>query len=88
MVKSYISDKATKNIVKEIKAKIKTMQKHPNVNNVNIYNATILGMHNYYKVATHVNIDFNKSLSYTYLNIGCKNFTYIMLFLNLQHLII
>jgi hypothetical protein len=60
VVKSYISDKATKNIVKEIKAKIKTMQKHPNVNNVNIYNATILGMHNYYKVATHVNIDFHK----------------------------
>jgi uncharacterized protein YneR len=60
VVKSHISDKATKNIVKEIKAKIKTMQKHPNVNSVNIYNATILGMHNYYKVATHVNIDFNK----------------------------
>lgn len=60
VVKSHISDKATKNIVKEIKAKIKTMQKHPNVNNVNRYNATILGMHNYYKVATHVNIDFHK----------------------------
>lgn len=60
VVKSHISDKATKNIVKEIKAKIKTMQKHPNVNNVNIYDATILGMHNYYKVATHVNIDFHK----------------------------
>ncbi|MDR3598546.1 reverse transcriptase domain-containing protein [Clostridium sp.] len=60
VVKSHISDKATKNIVKEIKAKIKTMQKHPNVNSVNRYNATILGMHNYYKVVTHVNIDFNK----------------------------
>jgi Retron-type reverse transcriptase len=60
VVKSHISDKATKNIVKEIKAKIKTMQKHPNGNNVNRYNSTILGMHNYYKVATHVNIDFHK----------------------------
>jgi len=60
VVKSHISEKATKNIVKEIKAKIKTMQKCPNVNNANIYNATILGMHNYYKVATHVNIDFHK----------------------------
>lgn len=60
VVKSHISNKATKNIVKEIKAKIKTMQKHPNVNRVNRYNATILGMHNYYKVATHVNIDFHK----------------------------
>lgn len=60
VVKSHISDKATKNMVKEIKAKIKTMQKHPNVNSVNRYNATILGMHNYYKVATHINIDFNK----------------------------
>lgn len=60
VVKSHISDKATKNTVKEIKAKIKTMQKHPNVNSVNRYNATILGMHNYYKVATHVNIDFHK----------------------------
>lgn len=60
VVKSHISDKATKNIAKEIKAKIKAMQKHPNVNSVNRYNATILGMHNYYKVATHVNIDFHK----------------------------
>lgn len=60
VVKSHISHKATKNIIKEIKAKIKTMQKHPNVNSVNRYNATILGMHNYYKVATHVNIDFHK----------------------------
>ncbi|OAA85383.1 group II intron reverse transcriptase/maturase [Clostridium ljungdahlii] len=60
VVKSHISEKATKNIVKEIKAKIKAMQKCPNVNNANIYNATILGMHNYYKVATHVNIDFHK----------------------------
>lgn len=60
VVKSHISDKATKNIIKEIRAKIKTMQKHPNVNSVNRYNATILGMHNYYKVATHVNIDFHK----------------------------
>lgn len=60
VVKSHISDKATKNMVKEIKVKIKTMQKHPNVNSVNRYNATILGMHNYYKVATHVNIDFHK----------------------------
>ena len=55
VVKSHIREKATKNIVKEITAKIKTMQ-----NNANIYNATILGMHNYYKVATHVNIDFHK----------------------------
>lgn len=60
VVKSHISDKATKNIVKEIKTKIKIMQKHPNVNSANIYNATILGMHNYYKVATNVNIDFNR----------------------------
>ncbi|WP_341425752.1 HNH endonuclease signature motif containing protein [Clostridium puniceum] len=30
------------------------------MNSVNRYNATILGMHNYYTVATHVNIDFHK----------------------------
>lgn len=60
IVKSHISDKAIKNIVKEIKEKIKSMQKNPNVNNVNLYNATIIDMHNYYKIATHVSIDFNK----------------------------
>ena len=39
---------------------IKKTQKNPTSMNVNRLNSWILGLHNYYIIATHVNIDFNK----------------------------
>ncbi|KZL88543.1 reverse transcriptase [Clostridium magnum DSM 2767] len=60
VVKSHMSDKAIKNVIKEIKEKIKSIQKKRKIDTISKYNATILGMHNYYKVATHVSIDFNR----------------------------
>lgn len=58
--KSHISDKASINIKRKLKENILDIQKNPNIKNVNKLNAKILGMHNYYKCATHVNRDFNK----------------------------
>jgi len=58
--KSHISDKAKNKIVMKLKEKIREIKKQPIIKNVGKLNSTILGMHNYYRCATHVNLDFNK----------------------------
>lgn len=59
-VKSHICDKANKKIKDNMRKQIKLIKHDTNEKNVNQYNAMVLGFHNYYKVATHVNLDFNK----------------------------
>lgn len=58
VVKSKVSRKAKDKIKKELKRKIKYINKNANADTVNMYNATILGQHNYYSIATHVAKDF------------------------------
>lgn len=58
--KSHISDRAKKKIVMNLKEKINEIRKQPTIQNVGKLNSTILGVHNYYKCATHVNIDFSE----------------------------
>jgi len=58
--KSHTSDKAKENIVIKLKERIGEIKKQPTIQNVGKLNSTILGMHNYYRCATHVNLDFNK----------------------------
>lgn len=60
VVKSHLCDKAKRKKIKEIKNQIIKIQKSPTCQNVGRYNSMILGMHNYYKVATHVNLDFSE----------------------------
>jgi group II intron reverse transcriptase/maturase len=60
VVKSQISDKAKKRIIEKLKNKIINLQKDTIRSNVVSYNATLLGMHNYYRIATHVNADFSE----------------------------
>jgi len=60
VIKSNINDKSKEKIIKIILQKIKEFKKNPTVDSVNKYNSTILGLHNYYKYATHVNMNFNK----------------------------
>jgi hypothetical protein len=60
VVKSHISDKAKQKITKTLKERIKDIQHSPGKQTVNKYNATILGIHNYYKVATRVYLDFRR----------------------------
>lgn len=58
---SHICDKAKKRIKKQLKDQIKLIQKAPNGNDVtrhlNIYNSMVIGIHNYYQIATQVNAD-------------------------------
>ncbi|MGL5316002.1 MAG: group II intron reverse transcriptase/maturase [Peptostreptococcaceae bacterium] len=60
VVTSKINDKAITKIKSNLKEQIKRINKNPTVNNINKYNAMILGYHNYYNIATLVNLDFNK----------------------------
>ena len=60
VVKSQISDKAKIKIITNLKDKLIKLQKNTTRNNVVSYNAAILGVHNYYRVATHVSLDFSK----------------------------
>nr|WP_240315689.1 reverse transcriptase domain-containing protein [Sporosarcina sp. PTS2304] len=56
---SYVAEKARKRIKEQLKEQIKLMQKAPNGNdlikNIRIYNSMVIGIHNYYQIATQVN---------------------------------
>jgi len=57
---SRMSDKAKKQTTIKIKKQIKKIQKNITTQEVNKLNSIILGSHNYYKMATHVSIDFTE----------------------------
>ena len=63
VIKSHISEKAKTKIIKQIKEQIKTIQKVPITDEINKYNSKVLGIHNYYQIATHVSKDF-REISY------------------------
>ncbi|MGL5918479.1 MAG: HNH endonuclease signature motif containing protein [Cetobacterium sp.] len=58
--RSYISDKAKKSILILIKQQVKELQKRRTALQVSKFNSVILGIQNYYRMATMVNIDFSK----------------------------
>ena len=60
VTRSNISDKAKKTIETKLKGQIKQIQKEPTPLQVNKLNSMILGMHNYYNMATRCNLDFSK----------------------------
>ncbi|MGL5557824.1 MAG: group II intron reverse transcriptase/maturase [Paraclostridium dentum] len=60
VVKSHISDKAKKKIIMKLKTHLIKLQKKTTMNNILIYNSMVLGLHNYYKIATHISYDFGK----------------------------
>ncbi|MGG3523465.1 group II intron reverse transcriptase/maturase [Bacillus pseudomycoides] len=65
---SRISEKKKKQIKSEIRRRIQTIQRSTIRKNVQLYNAYVLGLRNYFRYATHINIDmkqlaFNVSLT-------------------------
>lgn len=68
---THVSKKRKVIIRKKARDLLKAIQKEQSNRNIEKYNAYILGVHNYYKIATHVNKDFSKiaySLLYTQYN--------------------
>lgn len=55
---SHMSKKQIQETIRKLKEQIKVIQKKSEVKEVNKLNAMILGSHNYYKIATLVNLDF------------------------------
>lgn len=55
---SHVSPKAVKQIKQQLKQQIKLIQKQPNSNEtvkaIALYNSKVIGIHNYYRIATHV----------------------------------
>lgn len=60
VLKTKIADKSVVKIKEKLKSRIKAIKRKQDTNMVARLNATILGQHNYYKVATDVNVDFSK----------------------------
>ena len=56
--KSKMSDKAREATIKKLKEQIRKIQKNKNGTEVSKLNSMILGSHNYYNMATSVNLDF------------------------------
>lgn len=60
VVKSMVSDKAKSKIIKNYRNQIEKIKNNSKIYNVEKLNSMILGWHNYYKIATHVNLDFSE----------------------------
>jgi len=60
VVKSMISDKAKTKIIQNYRNQIEKIRDNPKIYNVEKLNLMIIGWHNYYKIATHVNLDFSE----------------------------
>lgn len=57
---SHISDKAMSKIKDELLKQIKYIQKNPIIKAVILLNSMILGLHNYFNIATHITKDFGR----------------------------
>lgn len=60
VVRSKITDKAKNKIEKEYRNQIEKIRKRPNTQEIMNLNSMILGWHNYYSIATLVNLDFSE----------------------------
>lgn len=66
--KSHMSEKAKEKAIKAVKTGVMQLVKESTSKQVNKYNSAILGMHQYYSIASHVNKDFNE-ISYKTIRI-------------------
>ncbi|PHA19894.1 group II intron reverse transcriptase/maturase [Bacillus wiedmannii] len=57
---THVSEKKKKDILEKAKTRIKAIQKSPSGKTIQDYNSYVLGIKNYYKIATHVTIDFTE----------------------------
>ncbi|WP_306469021.1 MULTISPECIES: group II intron reverse transcriptase/maturase [Clostridium] len=57
---SKITKKAKQNIIAKLKEQVKIIQKKQKIEEVSKLNSMILGVHNYYKYATHVSMEFSE----------------------------
>lgn len=59
-VYSNLNNNSKKEIIKKLKIKVKNICKKNSIKEINIFNSYVLGIHNYFKIATNVNLDFHE----------------------------
>lgn len=61
VVRSHMCEKAMKNVKNQLKEQIKCIQRSKNIYDealaIDLYNSKVIGIHNYYRIATHISID-------------------------------
>lgn len=71
---THISEKSLQRIKQELKKQIKTIQVQPTIRKIaketSKYNSKVIGIHNYYRIATHINADFRSLGRETLLMFG------------------
>lgn len=55
---SHMTDKSIEKATAKLKERVVGIQKNPTAKTVSLYNSTVLGLQEYYKIATHCNLDF------------------------------
>lgn len=60
IIQSHICEKSKARIQNNMKDAINELKRHPTVANVGKYNSIVMGVQNYYQIATMVNIDLNQ----------------------------
>jgi hypothetical protein len=64
VIKSHMSEKAISNVINALKEAIKDIAKPKNsmdqYQSICRYNSIVIGAHQYYRIATHINLDFVK----------------------------
>ncbi len=60
VVKSKLTDKSKLSVRRSIKKALNEIKKYPTRETVSRYNSVVLGLHNYYKMATHVSTYFSE----------------------------
>ena len=76
VVKSHICDKSKKKIKANIKSAIKELGKHKDKPSALKLNSVILGIHQYYRIATNVYIDFEKIAYGLTKSLKCRTKTF------------
>ena len=72
VIKSHLTDKSAEKCKRQIKEKITALQHEADGLHVQHYNATVLGLHGYYKIATHVSKDFARIAFQVYKSLYCR----------------
>lgn len=72
VVKSHMTDKSIEKFKNQLKEKIKVLQHDANGIHVQHFNATVLGVHGYYKIASHVSKDFAQIAFHVNKSLNCR----------------
>ncbi len=72
VVESHMTGKSMEKCKKQLKEKISALQHNADGLHVQHYNATVLGLHSYYKIASHISKDFAQIAFQVYKSLYCR----------------